>query len=59
MKTIEELIAGHPIMNLENIQHGGTDSTARIHTPAEFRELLLGIALSVNNKTCHGPEAKP
>lgn len=26
---------------------GGTDSTARIHTPAPFRELLIGMARSV------------
>lgn len=26
---------------------GGTDSTARIHTPPEFRDLLIGIARSV------------
>ena len=27
---------------------GGTDSTPRIHTPAAFRQLLLGIALRSN-----------
>lgn len=26
---------------------GGTDSTPRIHTPAQFRELLIGMARSV------------
>jgi len=25
---------------------GGTDSTPRIHTPAEFRDLLIGMARS-------------
>ena len=30
---------------------GGTDSTPRIHTPAAFRELLLGIALRSNEKS--------
>ena len=29
---------------------GGTDSTPRIHTPAGFRELLLGIARRSNEK---------
>jgi hypothetical protein len=27
---------------------GGTDSAPRIHTPTEFRDLLIGIALSAN-----------
>jgi hypothetical protein len=30
---------------------GGTDSTPRIHTPAEFRELLTSIAVSANTKS--------
>jgi hypothetical protein len=30
---------------------GGTDSTPRIHTPAEFRDLLISIASSANNQT--------
>jgi hypothetical protein len=29
---------------------GGTDSTPRIHTPPEFRELLLGMARSAQEK---------
>jgi len=32
---------------------GGTDSTPRIHTPSEFRELLIGIASSANTKMTH------
>lgn len=32
---------------------GGTDSTPRIHTPSEFRDLLLSIASSANIKVCH------
>ncbi len=29
---------------------GGTDSKARIHTPEEFRDILIAMALSVNSK---------
>ena len=32
---------------------GGMNSTPRIHTPAEFRDLLLGIALSANTPVGH------
>lgn len=33
---------------------GGTNSTPRIHTPPEFRDLLLAIARSANKYTDNG-----
>ena len=36
---------------------GGTDSTPRIHTPAAFRELLLGIARRSNIPSSATPQA--
>lgn len=36
---------------------GGTNSTPRIHTPPEFRDLLLAIARSANKASNAGVKA--